>query len=232
MGDAVGGRAFLGALTAEERDGLDQIGRRRSFHHGETLFHEGDPSRHVVVVLSGYVKVSSSSEGGIESLLAIRGVGEIVGELAAIDGALRSARVSAIGPLLVQVISAADFDRFLDRTPRVREVLLALLASRLRDADRKRVEARALDVPRRVAMRLLELVETCGRQTQNGVAVAIPLSQREIAEWVGASREAVARALHILRQRGAVDTGRRFIAVLRPDVLHRFVGSSSQESNE
>ncbi|MGH8932994.1 MAG: cyclic nucleotide-binding domain-containing protein [Egibacteraceae bacterium] len=73
----MGGRgAFLSALSAEEREDLGQIGRTRDFHHGETLFHEGDPSNHVAIVLTGHVKVSSSSEGGVESLLAIRGEGD------------------------------------------------------------------------------------------------------------------------------------------------------------
>lgn len=219
-----GGQAFLGALNAAERDELQGIGRQRSLRRGETIFHEGDPSDFVVLILEGNVKVSCIAELGAETILAICGAGEIVGEMSAVDGEPRSAQVSALGPVRVQVIPAGDFLRFLEAHPRVLKVVLALISSRLRDADRKLTEFRAFHVPSRIALRLLELSQTHGRQISEGIALDLPLSQQELAEWAGASREAVAKALRLLRERGAIDTGRRAITILRPDLLRRLVG--------
>jgi len=96
-----------------------------------------------------------------------------------------------------------------------------MLSSRLRDADRKRIEFGAYDTLGRLATRLLELVERFGEPTERGVRIALPLTQDELAGWIGSSREAVARALQALRARGYVETRRRTIVVLDLDALRR-----------
>jgi CRP-like cAMP-binding protein len=215
--------SFLGALDPSERGALEQLGHLRQFRTGATLLNEGDPSNFVLLLVEGHVKVSSLTEHGTEVLLAIRGPGDILGELAAVDGGLRSARVLAIEAVSARVVSADDFTSFLRDHPRVMGVLLALISGRLRDADRKRTEFRGYDVPARIALRLLELGQTHGRQTSSGIALELRLSQEELAEWVGASREAVAKALRLLRERGAIATDRRSLTILRPELLHRLI---------
>ena len=106
-------------------------------------------------------------------------------------------------------------------------VLLQLVTGRLRDADRKRVECAAYDIPGRVARRLVELAERFGEPDGQGVRIAVALSQDELAGWVGASREAVAKALRVLRDRGFVTTGRRTMTVLDLDGLRRRAGGLS-----
>lgn len=231
MAEERSGQTFLGALHTAEREELQRIGRFRRFRRGETLFHEGDPSDFVVLILEGNVKVSCAAECGAETLLAVCGVGDIVGELSAVDGKPRSAQVAALDAVHVRMIPAADFTRFLEAHPRVLKVLLALISGRLRDADRERAEVRAFGVPSRLALRLLELSQTHGRQTPEGIELELPLSQQELAEWVGASREAVAKALRLLRERGAIDTRRRAITVLRPDLLRRLIGAQASETD-
>src|SRR5438046_10650422 len=103
--------SFAAQLDPATWEALARYGRLRSYPAWATLFHQGDPSRHVVIVLSGWVKVTSVSRGGNEALLALRGPGDILGELAAVDGGPRSATVTTLMPVTVQ---AVDGERFVE----------------------------------------------------------------------------------------------------------------------
>ncbi|MCU1426859.1 MAG: cyclic nucleotide-binding protein, partial [Actinomycetia bacterium] len=185
---------FVGALTAAQRDRLFQRGTRRRYRRGSTLFLEGDRSDHVVMVLEGRVRVSVASADGRDLVVAVRGPGDVIGEFAAIDPTEpRSASAHAMEPVLVHVLSAADFEAFLEQTPRAAVALLRTLIRRLRDASRSQMEYGSFDTVARVARRLEELVADHGEATDDGVRIALPLTQEELAGWVGASRESVAR---------------------------------------
>jgi CRP/FNR family cyclic AMP-dependent transcriptional regulator len=212
---------FLACLDDAGRTALAARGRPRRWPAGSSLFLEGDRSGTVVLVVSGRVKVFSITEQGEEVLLAVRGPGALLGELAAVDGAPRGASVAALEPVVALVVPAAEFLAFLSEHPGAATVLLRLVVSRLRDADRKRVEFGAHDIAARVAGRLVELADRFGEPDPAGVRIAVPLSQDELAGWVGASREAVAKALRVLRDRGLVTTGRRTMTVLDLDGLRR-----------
>jgi CRP-like cAMP-binding protein len=88
-----------------------------------------------------------------------------------------------------------------------------MLAARLRDADRKRLEFAALDTLGRVAWRLLELSERFGHEGEEGISVELPLSQEQLAAWCGASRESTVKALTSLRGLGCIATGRRHVVI-------------------
>jgi CRP-like cAMP-binding protein len=185
------------------------------------VFHEGGGSDEIVVVLAGRVKVSTVTADGKEVVLAFRGPGDLLGELSAIDGEARSATVGALEAVEAAVVAANDFRAFLSAHPRVAILLLEMLARRLRDADRKRVEFGAHDTLGRVAARLVELAERYGEPVAGGVRITLPLSQEELAGWTGSSREAVGKALHALRGLGWVRTERRRITVLEMEPLRR-----------
>ena len=215
----VGG--FAGALTVDEREELTRDGRRRRFPRGSTLFNEGESSDRVVLLLSGQVKVSYFTEDGREVVLALRSAGDILGEISALDGEPRSATATALEPVEAFLLSAEQFREFLCAHPRVALVLLETLARRLRDADRKRVEFGAYDTVGRVARRLIELAERFGEADGNTVRIALPLSQDELAGWIGASRKAVANALAWLRGRGLIETRRRGVTIRDMDGLRK-----------
>ena len=210
---------FLGALSAPERDALEERASRRRHARGAPLFHENDESDSVVVVLAGRVKVSTVTDDGREVVLAFRGPGDLVGELSAIDRRPRSATMSAVEPVEALTLAASEFRAFLHAHPRVAILLLEMLTRRLRDADRKRVEFAAHDTVGRVSARLVELAETHGRAAGGGVEITLPLSQEELAGWTGASREAVGKALQLMRGLGWVATQRRRITVLDLEAL-------------
>ncbi len=184
------------------------------------LFLEGDVGTKVIVIRSGYIKVVSTSEAGYETVLAVRGPGDVIGELSAIDGAPRSASGVALGPVEVQVLPAEEFRRLLADVPGLAAGLLRVLIERVRDADRSRVEYGSRDTLGRVALRLVVLADTVGEEVEDGTRIAIPLTQEDLAGLIGASREAVARSLSSLRKRHLIRTARREIVITDLDGLH------------
>jgi CRP-like cAMP-binding protein len=214
-------RGFLGELDASAREALGGLGRHRRFDAGSSLFLEGDLGGNVMVIHTGHVKVFATSHDAHGVLLAVRGPGDVLGDLSAIDNEPRSASGTALDDVDAQVIAAREFRVFLRNTPGAGLALLRVIIARQRDSDRMRVEFGARDTSGRVALRLLELAESAGEAAPNGIRIALPLTQDDLAGWVAASREAVARALASLRRRGLIVTGRREITIVDLEALRR-----------
>jgi CRP/FNR family cyclic AMP-dependent transcriptional regulator len=214
-----GDERFLDALHEGQADALRALGRVRRYPVGVALFHEREPGDAVLVLLSGRVKLSCVTGAGREALLGIREPGDLIGEMSAIDAVPRSATAIALEPVEVLIVSRAAFVAFLDQTPSVALVLVRMLARRLRDADRKRIEFLAQDTVGRVCSRLVELADRFGEPGEGGVDVAI--TQEELAGWTASSREAVIRALRALRELGWIETRRRGITLLDVEMLRR-----------
>jgi CRP/FNR family cyclic AMP-dependent transcriptional regulator len=196
-------------------------GRPRRFRTGATLFHEGDHSDWIGLLVKGRVKVSCYGADGRERLVAVIGPGELLGELSAIDGEPRSATATALEPLDVHVLTSDEFVALLEANPIATLGILRSVIGRLRDSDKRRVEFGALDTVGRIARLIVELSERYGEETGGVINVRLPLSQEELAGWAGASREAVVKALRQLRTRGWIETGRREIRVLDLRALER-----------
>jgi CRP/FNR family transcriptional regulator, cyclic AMP receptor protein len=223
-GAAPGGGGFLERLEPATRAELESTGAFRRYPRRAVLFVEGDPGTFVVLVLDGRAKIVATTPDGTEVVLSIRGPGDLVGELAAIDveGAPRMASVIALEPIACRVLTTSEFVSFLEVHPDAAMALLRTVAARMRDSERRRVEFGAYDTARRLAGLLVELSGTHGRITAEGIHVEMPLSQQELAGLVGCSRESVARALIALRARGLVSTGRRSLFVRDLDGLRDF----------
>ncbi|MFF7211593.1 Crp/Fnr family transcriptional regulator [Streptomyces sp. NPDC008238] len=125
LGDRV---PYLARLEDGPRDDLLSLGLPQSRPPNTVVLHEGEPSSHVLLVLSGWLKVTASSANGHEALLGLRGPGDVVGELAAVDGSLRSARVSTLYAVRLVAVRSADFLPFLERHPRAAIALLGVPA--------------------------------------------------------------------------------------------------------
>lgn len=210
-------------LPSSLRERLARVlpdGRPVRFLPGERLFSQGETSDHIAIIVAGIVKITAATASGRETLLGLRGAGELVGELAAVDGSPRSATVCALDRVEARLVPAATFRHFLCTHPDALMAVLAVVITRLREADRRRLEFAEYDVPERVRLLLSELIQTHGQPTTDGtVIIGLPLSQQEIAGATGASREAVAKALRRLREDGIVTTGRRRITVHKPGEL-------------
>ena len=218
---ASGEPVFLASLTPAEATALEARATRRAYTRGHALFHEhGAPDR-VVVLVSGFVKLSRVSEDGREVILAIRGPGDLIGEQSAIDGRPRSASATALDEMTALALSRDDFLALLEREPRIALVVLRMLSARLREADVGRMELSLQDATGRVAARILELAGRFGAAAEAGVEINLPISQEELAGWTGCSRDSVVKALQSMRGLGWIETGRRRITVLELDQLRR-----------
>lgn len=206
--------SLLDRLPPRDREALLARGTRRTFASGAILFREGERSAHVVVVLSGRTKICFTDRDGRESILNVRGAGDLLGDLSVLDGEPHSATVLALEPVVAAVLQADAFRSLLAEEPRLSMAVLEIVVARLRDSDRKRVEFGAYDTRGRVARRLVELAERFGEEGRAGVRITLRLTQEELAGWTGSSREAVAKALADFRGRGWVETGRRTVIVL------------------
>jgi CRP/FNR family transcriptional regulator, cyclic AMP receptor protein len=212
---------FLEILESDDADELRALGRRRTYRPGDTLFLERDAGREVLVLLRGRVKLGRVSPAGREAVLGIREPGDLLGEMAAIDAAVRSATATALDEVEVLAVPGPAFLAFVEATPAAGSHLLRIFSSRLRDADVKRMEFLSQDTVGRVCARLVELAERFGAPDAAGTRIGVPITQEELAGWTGSSREAVVKALRMLRELGWIATSRTGITVLDVDALRR-----------
>jgi CRP-like cAMP-binding protein len=210
---------FLEQLHPDDRRDLLSMGRTIRLRPGAVALIEGQVSGRLLLLLKGHVRAISTSVEGKDILLAIRCPGDLVGEFSALDGLPHSATVSAMDEVEALSIAADAFREYLRTHSEPALKVLEQLTDRLRDADRKRAEFGSVDTTGRVAARLVELAEQHGSNEGGGVRIDLHLSQEELATWVGASREAVSRALRQFRDRGWIRTQRLAIRVLDLEAL-------------
>lgn len=211
--------SFLGRLTPGTCAALLQLGVRRHYRAGQTLMREGEATTHAVLLRKGYVKVTATTEEGGSTLLAVRPPGDLVGELAAISGAPRSATVTAAVEVAGSEISRPEFLAFLRRYPDAALALTTMEGDRLRMANRRRLDISGYGTKARIARLLIELGESFGRDTPQGRVIGLTLPQRELAELIGVAHVTVQRALRTLRASGLIDVSYRRITIVRPEAL-------------
>ncbi|GAA3214242.1 Crp/Fnr family transcriptional regulator [Dactylosporangium siamense] len=217
---------FWGHLTVAERQAFSGRSFRRSWRGGAVLCRQGDPPDWVALLLTGHVKVSLHTADGDTVMLAICGPGALIGDLSAIDRRPRSGTVEALGDVTAALMPMAALDGYLDAHRRVGLVLTQEVTRRLRDADRTRVELSVHSAADRLAARIVELADRFGRPHGGSVHIGPMLSQDDLAHWVGASREAIAKTFTVWRRQGWIRTGRRSVTVLDLEALRRRAGSS------
>lgn len=217
---------FVDRLPPADSKAARQLGTVRRYRRQATLLLEGDRSDHVLLLRDGRVKIVSTSVDGKEVVVAVRGPGELVGELNALAGseAPRAGSVIALDDVTAQAIAAADFLSYLEQHPAAALALVRQLAERLREASDRHAVAGSYDTLHRVARELLRRADLHGEPSDDGVLVGEGLSQTDLAGLVAASRESVARALGVLRRQELITTSRRSIVVRDVDGLRRFVG--------
>jgi CRP-like cAMP-binding protein len=181
---------------------LAEIGarlRQRNFAPGVTLFHQDMPGSYVYLIEKGRLRVFILGRTGIEITLNVIGPGDILGELAFLDNKPHSATALTLEYCVVWLLARSDMEELLERYPVIAQSLLRILSNRVRGSTHL-IEALAFqDVQGRLAYRLLFLAEHHGSQTPEGIEIAVPLTQGELATMVGATRESVNKALTVLR---------------------------------
>jgi CRP/FNR family transcriptional regulator, cyclic AMP receptor protein len=211
---------FLGSLADTDLATLLQLGQITRWTRGELLVRAGDSAVTVIALLVGVVKIQKLTEHGEEIVLGISGPGDLLGEIAAVRDAPRSASAIALESVTGVIIAASALRRFLLNHPSTTLALLDLSLRRLYAADERRLEFTTRTTLTRVASRLLELTDRFGEQrSDRAVEVALPINQQELASWSASSLESTARALRTLRQLGAIETSRMRLVVRDPELL-------------
>lgn len=220
MDDDVVRRAPLfSALDPEASRALLSMTAPVDMVRGDVLFCEGDPGDRLYVICAGKVKLGRRSPDGRENLLAVLGPGEMFGELSLFDPGPRTATATAVSPVRLVGLGPADLQEWLTGRPEVARQLLQALARRLRRTNDSLADLVFSDVPGRVAKALLDLAERFGRRTDIGVLVAHDLTQEELAQLVGASRETVNKALADFAARGWLQLEARAVVLLDAERL-------------
>lgn len=181
---------------------------------GDILFAEGEPGDRMYIVLDGKIKLGQTSGDGRESLLSVLGPGEMCGELSLFDPGLRTSTATALTDAVVLGLSNQQLRPWLAGRPEVAEALLQALARRLRRTNEAMADLVFSDVPGRVAKALMDLGEKFGTVTPEGLLVTHDMTQEELAQLVGASRETVNKALADFAQRGWIRLESRQVLIL------------------
>jgi CRP/FNR family transcriptional regulator, cyclic AMP receptor protein len=219
--DVVRSAPLFAALDDEAAKALAASMTHQDVRRGSTVFAEGDPGDHLYVISSGKIKLGRTSADGRENLLAILGPGEMFGELSLFDPGPRTATATAIAPTRLIGLGHDDLHTWLAGRTEVAEQLLRALARRLRRTNDVLADMVFSDVPGRVAKALLDLAERFGKPIDGGVLVAHDLTQEELAQLVGASRETVNKALADFAGRGWLRLEARAVVLHDVDRLRR-----------
>jgi CRP/FNR family cyclic AMP-dependent transcriptional regulator len=209
---------FAGCSLAQ----LTELARKlqpRSYREGDVIFYMGDPGTGLYLVTRGTVKVSLESADGQETMVALILPGDLFGELAVLDGEPRSATAVAMEPVEALFLRREDFVDFIEHTPGMAMRVISMLCRRLRQTDELLGDLVFYNVSGRVAKKLLELARTHGVHANGGVAIRLPLTQQELANLVGSSRESVNKVMRYFRERRYVSIDRRYITLHQPEQL-------------
>jgi CRP/FNR family transcriptional regulator len=194
----------------------------RTLPRGDALFAEGDPGDALHVLIDGKVKICRTAPDGRENVVAVLGPGDLLGELSLFDAQPRAASAVAVADTTLATLPDRDFRSWLDEHPAAALVLLEALAVRLRQTNEAMADLVFTDVPGRVAKALLSLAAKFGSDEGDGATrVAHDLTQEELAQLVGASRETVNKALADFAARGWLRVDGKAVVLLDADRLSR-----------
>jgi CRP/FNR family transcriptional regulator, cyclic AMP receptor protein len=214
---------LLASLPEPEVRELLSAARRRRFDRHEVVFHEGDPGDSMHLIDSGRVALRVTTPLGDTVTLRLLGPGAVFGELALLDAAPRNATVVALERTATLALHRDHFDQLRREHPEIDRILIHSLVNEVRRLSIQLLEALYVPVPRRVELRLDDLVRLYGRD-QPG-PVDIPLTQEDLAELCGASRTTVNKVLRGLEDDGLVTVSRGHILILEPGRLERRHGA-------
>ncbi|MBD8020518.1 MULTISPECIES: Crp/Fnr family transcriptional regulator [Brevibacterium] len=217
--EVVRNATLFAGLDDESTSALLKFMKPRSLRRGTVLFREGDSGNELYIVSTGKLKVGRESPDGRENLLSVVGPGEMIGELTLFDPGSRSTTVTAVSQTELLSLEHNDLMTWLEERPQAAMNLLRALAQRLRRTNDTVGDLVFSDVPGRVAKALLDLAQRFGKQGPDGTLVAHDLTQEELAQLVGASRETVNKALADFAARGWLRLEARAVVILDQERL-------------
>jgi len=193
---------------------------KRRIQRGTTIFCKGDARTELIAVLSGSVRISTPAADGREAVLNLIREGEIFGEVALLDGQPRSADAVAASDCEIMVVDRREFIAMVRKQPEFAFKLIETLCARLRRTSEQVEDLMFLDLPMRLAKTILRLAD----EVEGGWPRKFAVTQRELSELIGMSRESTNKQLRYWVQAGLIKVARGRIVVLRPDALTGIVG--------
>ena len=221
MDEFLAGTALFKGLPPDAAERLSEIVVRRELSRGDVVFAQGQPGASMYVILRGKVRVSRPADPGRENLLTLLGPGDLFGELTLFDPAPRKATATAITDVSLAEFTASAMKAWLAAEPEAAWHFLRLMARRLRRVNDALENLLYGDVPRRVIRTLIDMAGRFGDQVSDGVRVHHDLTQEQLAQHVGASRESVNKALQELAARGIIRLEPKSVVILDMDRLRR-----------
>ncbi len=198
--ELLGKVSIFSSMKPNELDQLLTATTTRRLKAKQTLCHKGDPGNQLYGILSGCLKILTTGKDGRDIVFTLMGPGEVLGEIALLDGEKRSATVVAVEP--TELLSLAG-----------------VLASRVRRLSDRAEDRQTMPLPARIAKRLLSLSERHGKRPIVGGPVEVRLSQQDLADLVGTTRESVNKQLRAWQNEGIVELGRGRVVLERPEAL-------------
>lgn len=191
-------------LGPEDLEDLSILLREQKVKKGDVLFRKKSEGTALYFVRQGAIKIVLPSRLGDERIVTIFTAGEFFGEMSLLDGMPRSADAVAVKESRVLILDRSDFLHFLKNNESAIKKILSTLSLRLRKTDELLEDLTFLNIPARFAKKLLEIGETFGQRDGDSVRVSLKLSQQELADMVGATRESINKELRVLREKGLV----------------------------
>ena len=221
--------AFFRGVAAGALEELAARSRVEHVRRGRTIFRKGSSGLALMAVLRGTVKICTVSRNGREAVLNLIGPGNVFGEIAVLDGGPRTADAVAGSDCEILVLDRRDLLPILGANPDIAQRLIEVLCGRLRRTSEQLEDVFFLDLPGRLAKMLLRPVDEAAKvpgakmagAKENGRESSLPLTQRELGEMIGTSRESINKQLHKWQRAGIVRIGRGGIELRRPEALRR-----------
>ena len=216
-------QGFWNLLSGDEQEALSGLGMRRDYTPSANICLEGDPATQVFVLLAGWVKILSTTKDGQQIVLALRGDGDIVGEIGGETGR-RVATIKAIDTVKALIVRYDRFRSFLDTNRGAGQAYRSVVTQRWNDADTILRSRTGTSGAQRLAALLLDFANRRDHGVDGVIHLVLPLTQEELASLAGTSRATVARALNTWRKRGLIRTGQRRIILTDVPGLRRAAG--------
>ncbi len=223
--DALGRVWIFQGLSQDELAHLSRLAQTKIYKPREAIVEKGDSATEFFVLLRGRAKVGAPGADGSHAAINVMGPGEVFGEIAILDGQPRPATVTTLEECEMAVVNKAAFNDLLTASPSIAVKLLNVLAGRVRELTTRIEDRSFLDVPARLAKQLLWLAKNHGVESGAAVRIDLRLSQQELGDLVGATRESVNKQLREWTRSGILKQERDCIEIFALDALRAIAGT-------
>jgi len=208
----------------EQLDAVRETIAERNFPKHQFIVREGEPGDTFFVIASGSVAVCRVASDGRETILSILKEGDFFGEMSMFDSSLRSASIKTLTEVRVGAVRRDDFLNLIDANPQIGRLLVIELSDRLRAANALIAATTSQDIRARLASLLLNLADQFGERVENGTRITLRLTNQEMANMIGTTRETVNRTLNRFWDDRLVDMRTAHVVVTEPEKLRAMVG--------